>query len=744
WMAAMENSIDCIVRSTNHGSTWTSIIAADFSTYGQPLEMDQNNPSTFYFAPSNDGATKGLYKSTNNGASFSLISLYNQANINQPCDIIIMWDSSNVIYLGDDGADIWKSTNTGSTWTLVKSGSSSEIPSMCNSVFDRSICYATTWGGTQVFRTVNHGDNWSVVSSNSGSGWGSDLCHEDPTVVLTGNYGSQAYLTTNGGTSFFNIDNGLSGAGAGIMVPERGTMLNMQTGNLFKLEILYTDATVMDVIDVQALSVGTTGVGYYLTPTITPVGIVKNNNGVATASFTVIRKISPGGYTSTKTVTSLAPNTSANVNFDSWTFSAGTTYTIRDSVYISDDTNPANDATSGTLTPYLGEQTTRISQGFTGTFPPTGWSFLFSGTNFWQYNSASSYGVGIGSARFNFWSAPDGTNQSMLTPSFVSTIAGDSIEYDYAYAPYGSDVDSLIIETSSDGGSNYTPLVRLYGKTGDTGQYVLNTVISGGNFVPTAGQWLKKKWELPVGTNKIKFRAVSDFGDNLYLDSIRVQSGSLYTQYNIKLAPEGMYNGASLNLRDTVKAYLRNTVSPFAVADSSVSVIDSLTLNTPFVFKNVNSGTYYIQIIHRNAIETWSDLGGEPITRGITASYDFTSAQSKAYGNNMILVGTKYCIYSGDIDRNGAITLSDLISVSNDVASFATGYRVTDLNGDNAVNLTDILIVFNNSSKFITKSVPGVEPSAIISMQEKSKQEMKEYRKSNAKNEPNIKTEINK
>ncbi len=122
WMAAMENTTDCIVRSTDHGATWTSIISADFSTYGQPLEMDQNNPSTFYFAPSNDNATKGLYKSINNGASFSLISLYNNANINQPCDIIIMWDSSNVIYLGDDGADIWKSSNTGSTWTLVKPG----------------------------------------------------------------------------------------------------------------------------------------------------------------------------------------------------------------------------------------------------------------------------------------------------------------------------------------------------------------------------------------------------------------------------------------------------------------------------------------------------------------------------------------------------------------------------------------------------------------------------------------------
>lgn len=235
WLAAMESSPDCIARSTNYGLTWSNIIAYDFSTYGQPLEMDQNNPSTFYFAPSNSSGT-GVFKSTNNGANFSLISAYNNSAINQPCDLIVMWDSSNVMYMGDDGADIFKSTNSGLTWNQVKPGSSSEVPSMCNSVFDKSICYATTWGSSQVFKTSNHGDTWNITSNNSGSGWGSDLCREDPTLVLTGNYGSQAYLTTNGGANFFNVNTGLSGAGAGIMVPERGYMLNMQTGSLYKLK----------------------------------------------------------------------------------------------------------------------------------------------------------------------------------------------------------------------------------------------------------------------------------------------------------------------------------------------------------------------------------------------------------------------------------------------------------------------------------------------------------------------------
>ncbi len=242
WLAAMESSPDCVVRTTNYGATWTNIIAKDFSTYGQPLEMDQNNPSVYYFAPSNT-AGAGFYKSTDNGATFNLVAPYNNSAIGQPCDIIVKWDDSNEILLGDDGADIWKSTNGGMNWTLAKPTSSSEVPSMCNTVFDNSICYATTWSSSQVYKSVNSGDSWNITSNNSGSGWGSDMCREDPTVVLTGNYGSQSYFSTNGGANFFNVNSGLGGAGAGIMVPERGYLLNMQTGSLYKMNIVYTVLT---------------------------------------------------------------------------------------------------------------------------------------------------------------------------------------------------------------------------------------------------------------------------------------------------------------------------------------------------------------------------------------------------------------------------------------------------------------------------------------------------------------------
>ncbi|MBK9229156.1 MAG: hypothetical protein IPL67_19375 [Ignavibacteria bacterium] len=68
WLAAIESTPDKVVRSTDYGATWSTILSYNFSSYGQPLEMDQNIPGTFYYAP--DGTTTGFFKSTDNGASF--------------------------------------------------------------------------------------------------------------------------------------------------------------------------------------------------------------------------------------------------------------------------------------------------------------------------------------------------------------------------------------------------------------------------------------------------------------------------------------------------------------------------------------------------------------------------------------------------------------------------------------------------------------------------------------------------
>lgn len=173
---------------------------------------------------------------------------------------------------------------------------------------------------------------------------------------------------------------------------------------------------------------------------------------------------------------------------------------------------------------------------------------------------------------------------------------------------------------------------------------------------------------------------------------------------SMKVLMEGMYSPLYNNLprKDTAIVYLRNSSSPFALVDSALGTIDSITQNGLFNFMNASSGTYYIISKHFNCIETWSKFGGESIQINVIFNYDFTSAGTQAFGGNLKLKGTKYCMYSGDIDQNGYINLSDVIPIYNDALLFVSGsYIVTDLTGDSIVDLTDLTICYNNSVNFV-------------------------------------------
>lgn len=98
--------------------------------------------------------------------------------------------------------------------------------------------------------------------------------------------------------------------------------------------------------------------------------------------------------------------------------------------------------------------------------------------------------------------------------------------------------------------------------------------------------------------------------------------------------------------------------------------------------------------------------GGESLQRGISNAYDFTTAASQAYGSNQKLVGSKYCVFSGDVNGDGAIDGTDNVMIDNDAFAFATGFLVTDLNGDYTIDGTDLIIADNNAFNFVAVIQP--------------------------------------
>jgi len=154
------------------------------------------------------------------------------------------------------------------------------------------------------------------------------------------------------------------------------------------------------------------------------------------------------------------------------------------------------------------------------TFPPSGWTLLFSGTQYWHRVSISAFNNGSGSARYDMYSAPAGVDQSFISPIFQQpTNSSDSLIMDMSYAPYPSnppyDQDSLIIMASTSGGSSYISVSRL-------GPAEMKSCIN-----CSQTEWTKKTFWLPTGTNRIQLLGRSQFGNDLYLDSICILTAAL-------------------------------------------------------------------------------------------------------------------------------------------------------------------------------------------------------------------------
>jgi hypothetical protein len=70
--------------------------------------------------------------------------------------------------------------------------------------------------------------------------------------------------------------------------------------------------------------------------------------------------------------------------------------------------------------------------------------------------------------------------------------------------------------------------------------------------------------------------------------------------------------------------------------------------------------------------------------------------------------GSKWCIYSGDVNQDGFIDYSDLLQIDNDSYCYTSGYVNSDINGDQFVDYSDLRICENNSNNFVGVQKPEI------------------------------------
>ena len=155
---------------------------------------------------------------------------------------------------------------------------------------------------------------------------------------------------------------------------------------------------------------------------------------------------------------------------------------------------------------------------------------------------------------------------------------------------------------------------------------------------------------------------------------------------------------------DSIDVELHSDTAPYGV-DANVRAVLNQDGTATCVFPAM-TGSKYIVVKHRNALQTWS---ADPVLMSTSVNYNFSDMDTKAYGNNMIQVSTSpsvWAFFSGDVVVDENMDLLDLGAVETDISNFGYGYLSTDLNGDGNVDLLDSPMLESNISAFIYSNHP--------------------------------------
>ncbi|MBL8006459.1 MAG: hypothetical protein JNJ56_02925 [Ignavibacteria bacterium] len=530
------------------------------------------------------------------------------------------------------------------------------------------------------------------------------------------------------------------------------TLYPYEFGNKFGIEVKLDN---MPTVDAGISSLGNLYEQYYSTSNAAMTGSVYNNALSGTANATVIRKITPGSYTSSVPV-SIPANSTMNVNFANFTFVSGTEYIVRDSIVLTGDVNLSNNVLSREFRPKIAKDMAVIYQkdedkdsliraittdgrytsnydlidlNYKGSIRP--WKIVFNcikssriikpllrdslkayldsstplnkktlivfGDDADQFDNVNSpadsiffrqylksqfasgdwiNGLSESGSKFKGKGFFSGVSQDSVSPPWFST--ADLIE-----AVNGG--TAAFVPKSVTGAGNDSAAAVCYAGTNYNSFYMSNRFSD-----------LRSTYESPLDGPVLIYSKIID-----WLQSLNSSSKIL----DLTVLLEGMYDtGSNTMTRDTVRVYLRNSSPPFAKVDSAKAYLSSAGQATVSFNNALNGVNYYIQIKHRNSIETWS--GTAQMFTSNYMLYNFTNASNKAFGDNMKLMGTRWVIFTGDSEYDGIVDASDISMIESASSNSEEGYIQADLNNDLYTDATDLSMVENNAALGVSSVIP--------------------------------------
>ena len=461
------------------------------------------------------GNENKLWKTTDGGASYTLLYTFGTNANNQVKYIEIASDNPNVIFLnqqpenGNTGT-LWKTTDGGISWTsqTIPSGNSRRMllalnPANSNEIF---IAYPDVNAGNKVFRSLTGAQSWTTYSD----------------ATLNGeNIQSMAYITgTNGGLyvgtneaiyyrnalTAWTLDNQNlpTFTNTNILKPfYRDGKIRVATygkgiweGNLFEAPSTVVARIMVDkLVQDASCSVDSFYFDDY--------SFLNHQNATWDWSF-------PTGL----------PSNSNNRNPSVYFGTAGSHLAI---LTITDQFGNT-DTDSITVDLNFISSPTIIQEGFENAFLPYGWSQVAEpNAGSWTNSSdAGGFGASSKSAIFdNFNTDSQGKSSDLLVNFQVPNAAEMFLRFDVAHAPYGGQyIDTLEVLISADCGESFSSVYKKAGAQLATAPEFQEF------FTPTATQWRTDSLSLTgyEGDLLVSYRNIGYYGNVIYLDNVNISS----------------------------------------------------------------------------------------------------------------------------------------------------------------------------------------------------------------------------
>jgi len=197
------NSAGQIMKSTNGGNSWSEI----YRVNGTPRTILIHPNSSRVFI----GSTKGLYRSTNSGGSFSLV-------LNAVAeDVLFKPGNTNVVYAC--GNSFYRSTNGGSSFSRITSGiNRNERMKMAVTPANPNVVYVVQKRGSgfgYLYRSLDGGSSFTTRANSSSVPTNQvyfTQASRDMAITVSNTNAQEVYLggmdfsrSTNGGSSFSKL-----------------------------------------------------------------------------------------------------------------------------------------------------------------------------------------------------------------------------------------------------------------------------------------------------------------------------------------------------------------------------------------------------------------------------------------------------------------------------------------------------------------------------------------------------------